>query len=554
MALKVTTLSSLDPEKVAQAHALVRQLVQEYNPSIYVQSGAIDDLVLHIAGILETAQQEQIDLHDRSRSLLEIAQDPTLADDDTVNNVLSTFGITRSSGTFATGVVTIVLNRLASVTIASGAQFTADGLVFTSDEAYTARTSESNMTGANDRLLTALGDGTYAFTINVTAAAEGDEYRLNKGTQVVPSSRPLYFVRASATSDFVGGSNEESNADLLVRQADGITAKMLGGRTSMLATLRDNEDFAGVIASSIIGMNNAEMLRDKHNIFGIGTGGRVDWYLRTQERPQLLSVTVTAKLVEKTTDNRGIWQFELDRDTAPGFYDVVEIKPTSAEHTGTYEIQSDVRGFDLDESDDLPDFFPDIDNAAEAAYSRFQTAVIKFKDDDTNTSALTVNSSEQDYPITVRVLPLIGEIQDWASDIGTHHPAGDALVKAPIPCFVSLSFQIQRKAGSEAPDTDSIKNALSETVNRYGFTGRLPASALTDVVHGYLSAGQYCTAIDMFGTIRRPDGTLKLLRSSELLEVPNEPENMVTSRTVGFILTPSDIAIADVVVDIPDTQ
>lgn len=554
MTLKIDSLQNLDAESVEQAHAQIRQIVQEYNPSIYVQNGAIDDVVLHTGGILEAATQDVIEKHDQARSLLKITQDPEVAELGTVDAVLSNFGLTRKEGTQSAGTVTIVLSRLNSVTVARGAVFEADGLSFTSDEAYTARTTSSAVVSATDRLLVALGGGEYAFTISVTAAENGEAYRLTKGTALVPTNRPQYFVRALAASDFTGGSDQETNTALLARQAEGITAKVLAGRTSMVATLRDQESFSDFIASSIVGMQNQEMLRDKHNVMGISTGGRVDWYIRTQERPQLLSIDAEATLIEKTSDGRGIWQFEIDRDAAPGFYDVVEIKPTSAEYVGTYEVISDTRGYDLSESDSLPDFMPDIADASEAAYTRFQTAVIKFKDDDTLTADLTVNSSTQDYPVTVRIMPLIGEIQDWASGLGTHHPAGDVLVKAPVPCFVRLSFTVERKDDTQEPDYDSIKNALAEKVNKFGFTGRLPASALTDVVHSYLTEDQYCRAIDMFGTILRPDGTKKLLRSSELLEVPSEPADMVTSRTVGFILTPSDIAISDVIVDIPDTE
>jgi hypothetical protein len=198
------------------------------------------------------------------------------------------------------------------------------------------------------------------------------------------------------------------------------------------------------------------------------------------------------------------------------------------------------------------DNVPDIEEIEEAVYSRYQTAVIRFKDDVTQTSTLTLNTSTKDYDVTLTGMPLIGDIQDDLGSRTTCNAAGDLLVKAPVPCFLRLSFTIELPSGSTTPDTDSIAEQLAAVVNNYGFAGRLPASVLTDTIHNYLPTGSSVSAVDMFGRVRRPNGSKRFLRSSTLLTVPDEPTNMVTGRTVIFCLDPEDVSISTTFIDSPD--
>lgn len=553
MAVTVNSLDQLDQATVVEKLALLTQIAQEAAPTANFQFGVLHDLLNQVGAILDTATSENVDLLRRSQSLYEINADPTLADDDVVNSVMSNFNISRGVGAAASGSVTIVLNRLATTTIAQNSVWEADGQTFLADSVFVARTSEDAVVSDTDRLLTSVGGGRYAFTITMTAAETGTAGNLTKGTVVIPSQRPINFVTAVVASDFTGGTNTETNLELANRQSEGIAAKVMAGRVSMLATLRSQPEFTNIISSSIIGYGDAEMRRDARGVYPVSTGGRVDWYLRTQEKPQLLSVDVEATLVRKTSDNRGEWEFSLGRDIAPGFYDVIQIRPQdNLSYVGGYEIVSETRGYDVSEDDDGPEFIPDIESAAEATYSRFQTTTIVFKDVDVNTNDLVEDEATRDYTITVRVFPLIAEIQDYVSGRGIHHGAGDILVKAPVPCFTNIGFSIRRSVDSSAPDIDTIKEVVADVVNNYGFRGRLPASVITDVVHNWLESGLYLSAINMFGNIRRPDGTLKSLVSTEQLVIPDEPTRGVSPRTCLFITDVNSIAISDEVVAIPE--
>jgi hypothetical protein len=539
MAITVQSLAELDTDKVQQTVELISTLLQEDFPEIDLKRGVLHDLLLYYNGVLAAAQQENIDRYRRSSSLQAINDDPALADDDNVDRVMSNFRITRREGANAIGSVTVVVDALETVTISAGADFEANGKTFSTTSPYTAVTADENVTSDNDRVLTSRGDGTYFFVIDVEATEEGVDGLIKKDT---------LQMKSYATSDFIDGTDTETNAELLLRLQEGIAAKTLSNRVNMTALVR--EELPSLINMSIIGYGDEEMLRDQHSIFPISYGGRVDAYVRTQLEPQLLGVTKEATLIETDADDRGIWQFSIARDEAPGYYDVTAVRPLDADESfGSFEIREEIRTTDM--TNIAAELTPDVLGAEEGAYTRYQAGTIRFYDSETDTSALTVGDTAE-YSVTIRVMNDVATIQTILGRRSTRNYAGDVLVKAAVPCFVSLAFTLQGKPGEPLPDADAIKAALTDFVNNTGFVGRLHASSLSDIIHNYLEGQVAISAIDMFGQIRRPDGTIKPLRSTEVLQVPDEPDRMVTARTTVFIMKAEDIAISAETVNIPE--
>ncbi len=77
-------------------------------------------------------------------------------------------------------------------------------------------------------------------------------------------------------------------------------------------------------------------------------------------------------------------------------------------------------------------------------------------------------------------------------------------------------------------------------VNTVGFDGALYASVLSDVIHSYLGTGQTAGAVDMLGRIRYPSGAA----ASEVLQVPDEPGEMVSPKTVQFFADASRVGVS----------
>jgi len=541
MGITVTSIDDLDAADVAALQDEFSQLVAERHPEIETIRGPFHDLISYFAGgISGGVNQEEISRLQQSMSLAAIEANPALADDDYVDAVLSNYGIARKTGNKATGEVTIVVSVDETNVISGGLIFTASGVQFQVDRAYTAVPSTTASVGSSERILQPLGDGTYSFTIDATALVIGDDGNISRGTQLVPVAPPDNYVTSYAATDFTGGTDTELNAALLQRLQLGIAAKVMQGRVNIEALIKSQSAFEDTLKYSIVGYGNPEMLRDQHGIIPISSGGRIDIYARTSPLPQTLALTKNATYMAATADG-GIWQFSIDKDDAPGFYEVVQvILPSDPADTSGFEITSDVRGLDLPDDQ----FAPDLLTAVEGAYTRYQTAVIKFEDTTTNHGSLTPGTSKQDYTVGILTMPLIGDLQTFCNRADVRHLASDVAVKAAVPCFLSINLEIQIGSETTAPTTDEIKTALAGAVNNLGFPGQLHASIIHDVVHNYLTSRQAVGAIDLHGRIRRPDGTNQIIRASDVLRIPDDPGNLVTGNTVAFILDVNDIGIS----------
>jgi hypothetical protein len=548
--LDVLDLSTLDPALVAQVQSQLSERMAEQFPELETKRGVIHDIVLYLAAVLGAEQRTRMELLRQSNSLLAISQDPQLSDETIVDAALSNFRIVRDPGTPATGTITIIIATLIPVVIPAGNQFSAGGIVFTPGQAYAARISADMVLAATDRVLLPVGDGTYAFSIPVTCTETGSAGMLRRGAGLVTLDPIPYFLQAYAESDFSGGFDPETNAELLAQLQAGMAAQAWSNRVTIDAALRSMDAFARILQTSIIGAGDPEMLRDKHTVMPVANFGRVDLYARTQDLPSSVTLTKTATFVQPAAGG-GIWQVSIGSADAPGFYQVDRVGPALApQDDAGYEVVADIRGFDLD----YPGFVPDIVTAIEAVYSRYQAATIRFLDTDTPVAGLVPNQSTADYAVSLSVMPLIADMQDTVSGRSFGAPAGDALVKAPMPCFLTVSFNINKRATVvvDQPTVDAICVSVAQLVNSTGFPGQLYASLLAETVQEQLPDGAYLGAIDMFGTIRQPDGSLRRIRSTEVLMVPDSPGLMITPRTVAFLLDPLDVGVSVVDADMPD--
>lgn len=548
--LTLPDVKSLDKAVVRNNHELLAQIVQDDRPDVDVKQGALYNLLFYLSAVLTTLNQTVARRIVQSMSLAAVGADPELADDAIVDNLLSNYNLTRLPGAKASGPVQVILNAPAVVTIPKGAVFTAGTQTFTSDEAYTSRLSQATAFGDTDRLVTSLGAGTYGFNINVTAAESGAAANVRRGTRMVPAVSPSSnFVMALTLADFDNGAERETNTQLMAKQAAGAGLRAWSNRMTVDAVLRNQDAFKRVLGTSLIGFGDKEMVRDQHSLWPGSMGGRADLYVRTQERASSVVLPKTAVLVAITVQG-GVWQFYLSRDEVPGFYEIEKVSQPGAIATGTgYAIQLDTRGYDMTA---VTGVVPDVTTAAEAQYSRYATGTFQFLDAETPTTGLVVNTATKQYDVSVRYMPLVAQIQDFFQQRSVAAPAGDLLVRAPIPVFVTASFRVEIRAGSQPPSIPAIQEAVAGAVNRLSFGNRLTAAVIASAAAPLLTAGANLTQIYMTGRVRNVDNTTTNLTSSDALVPPADPGKPTTSeRTTAYFLDPADVAVTVVTVTGP---
>lgn len=550
MSLNIQSFSELTQSQVDQAYNQVVQMVQEQDPTIDVKRGVIHDLVIYLSSILSASNQANIDKVRRSNSLMAVNADPTIADDDVIDRLASNYRITRDQGSQASGSVVIVLNALKVVKIPAGSVFTTStGLEFTSDQTYISRTSSETVTASTDRLLVSLGSGNYSFTINVTASAIGSASKLSRNTALVPPQTDTSIVRSYTGSDFAGGRDVETNEELNDRLQSGIVYKSLANRGCIDGLIRSLElsVYDSNLTNSVIGYGDAEMIR-YHSILPVAFGGRVDVYSRTQSYPATTQLTKTATYTGTNGSGQGVWQIVLGRDDVPAMYEVTRITlPGSIDNlaTSSFQTTSDIRAYDLSTgSTASTTYFPDLTSATEAVYTRYQTATIKFVDSITSVSGLTIDVSTKDYSLIASYMPGITSIQDAVSDRSTRSPVSDCLIKAPMPCFLSLTLDISKTSSDTSPTTTTLQQAAADAVNSLGFAGKVALSIVVSAVQKVLTGSVTITSAVLQGRVRKPDGTITNLSSTTVLDVSSlAPTSMLSSKTIGLFLNPEDVTI-----------
>lgn len=547
MSLEISSLRELSPAQVEAMISTLAQWMQERHPEVELTRGAFHDLVLYFNGMLNAAIRENIDRVLQSKSLLQITQNPALADIALVDQVLSNFNVSRGNGTAATGQATFVFLLPLRATIFADEQFVVDEIAFRPARTFvilppTNENGDKNVpANDNERVMIEVGDDTYSVTIPFIAVNPGADGNIKRGTPFAANAMAGNVAEIFATGDFSGGRDPLNNEEYLALLSSGLAAKTIGGRKSYEAFIRNFPEYVNLLHCSVLGCGDVEQQRDQHGLFPISGGGKVDLYLQTTPTAQEIDHILEATYVGIGT-NGTIWQVPIDRDVAPGFYDVVRVSALTDRSTNGYEILSDQRGVDTTNIG----YVPDIAYIHEGVYSRYQTAVIQFEDSDTLSSGLTLNQSKALYRVTTRGMPLIANIHDTLTSRDHRPRATDVLVKAAIPCFTRISFTIKTETNDIIPPTTvvEIKNAIVAAINKIGFSGQLNSSVIANAAHKFLSGRQAISEVDMFGRIRRPDGTYAYLRNNTTLMVPNDPTRLVTGRTVIFITSPDDISIS----------
>lgn len=542
---EIQKLSELDPADVQVILQRIRTQLQELNPTLDLQRGVFHDQLLYHRAVLETALRQTLERYQSARSLQQIEANPELADPGVVDEVLSNWGVRRKIGTKAVGSVAIELSANRSVVISAGAIFEADGLRYVSQKTYISRTLAEQVVVDTDRLMTPLSNGNWLFVIEVEADDVGPDYMIPAGRLIVPDRPVTNYVTSYAASSFTDGTGTETNSELLNRLQYGLAAKTLSNRSTMQAYILSLEQFQAVTHQSIVGFGDAEMLRDKHTIMPISFGGRVDWYIRSQTKLNHTSAKIAA-VCTAVNDADSTWQFSLARDAYPGFYEIKNIRrEVDSQLNSGFEIVSDTRGTDLTKLDTIPD----IANVTEGVYTAYQTATIQFKDTVTPLGTIAVGQSAY-YVCDVVGLPSIAALQNEVSAASYRHCASDIVIKAPVPCFVSVSFVINKAAADTVPDVAAIKAAVADLINGVDFIGRVDGSRVVETVHAFIRNSASVTQLELLGRIRRPDGVTEYVRSTDALLVPYRPDKMVSEKTVQFFCDPTDVAVA-VVTNLP---
>lgn len=569
-------LANLTPEAIQQREALVLELLREKFPDMNFAPGSVLEQVLAYPwALLGTDSQQQAEALRQSMSLKSVTESPETADPELVDALLSNYMIERKQGESVSGTLVITTDQRASFALRKTAEFKSGDRVFNPIRDYT---FVSNLSLATDVGIVVYQpgpqfSGTWLVTIQVQESTVGGA-SVAVDTPFTLTNVTLPGLRSAvAASAFAAGQTIETNQEMLERLEPGIAAKTTGDRSSIEATLYDA--FPTIQDISVIGKGDDEMRRDANNIFGYGGGGMVDTYVRTVGYPTSRSLVVAALPSAVAPDGTIVSDVNVTPTMAPAFYGVDSVKLYGYNENVAYSLMEPAAIY-------RPSgvAMPALVAPQDARFSMYQGSMtLRINDhntstiiydtfgdswlaDTTTTTAVWINGMLRSYSnqtiaslytqgyrlytVYFSTADDVDDIQRYMQARDRTAPGADHLVKAAIPCFVSLSLGIGFRVAAGQPSATALQQLIADTVNAIKFTERtLSAGRIIQAVNQYMGDRGYALLpIQMSGRIYGIDGSIEAITGTSDLIIPNMPDQGITRRITAYYCSPANVTLS----------
>jgi hypothetical protein len=504
---------------------------QTYADADVSPGSVLSELLIKLSAVIQNEQYNFIASLNQSSSIKQALDSTTDTYSPAIDLIASNYNTDRSTGKYATGKLKITVSSRGNYLVSKSVMFIqpALGLRYKVDKTY--RVSPTPDLNDGELQLKKSGE-TYFFILPVQAEKVGSEYQVSSGSifNLLPPSTIAYFTRAEAYGNFTTGLPIDTDKEVVKKIKKTLGSRRLESPAGIANRL--SEIYPTFQTLSVCGANDPELTRAKDNIFGISTFGKADVYVRTSVGPE---VKVARLEAVKTAESS--WELTLDSDFSGGFYRVISILPASDSVllSGALNITETVysyRQFQGARNNEIPKLI-------DARFSKYQTARIKFNYvEDLEVAEATPVGGRADFEVAVSCQPYITEIQDLLLSDSERFACADYLVRAALPCFISLEIGLVRKRTSdtyESLNLNSLKQDIFNYINTIPFGEDLYASKIVDICHNY-DISRVNLPLSIQGNILCNDGTTIAVSGSDLLTIPtNIPKGVSKKTTLYFI-------------------
>jgi len=529
--------SKFTPEQINQTQEFVRQYLEDrYQNLDFSPISGLNDSVVRPAAQLILISRGFIEEYNKSRTLYDALNNE--GNENIVDAILSNFLVSRRIGNKSTGSIKInIENYDINQNISLSSWFTTtDGLRFSPQRDYTAT---SGATGILDTEIfqSNVGNSGY-FIIDVVAENVGEAYNIKKNIQLDYDGSIDGLISAVSLDQFSGGESNETNQSIYNRIISSLSARNMTSPLAIDQSIRDN--FPSTLTTSTHGVSSPYMKRNSHNVFGVKSGCSCDVYIKNSYAPKTKEIHAVASRIEEGDalagdDNEfaGNFVVTINKNDFPGHYEVTRVKPISSNKIiGSYEIIKKTRKItDLQAQNELH-------TVSEAAYSRYSSTDVIF--------AESPSTELDEISVTCEVSGLegIGDIQDFANSGGSQTALIDTLIKACVPCFISIE-PITVKVTADSTVTSS---AIVSEISSY-ILGVDPSvdRLRSDIIISKILSMDGVTGVDLpiriNAAILVPSEEPETISVSTIstLVIPSLPGKFVGPETVGFFVKEGNI-------------
>lgn len=549
--MKTITLSDISQSDFEAAAETVISGIKAYNRKLDTRGGTVlRDLLVNPEAAIEAVTSAQIAEVRKSSSLklMQEAQDSgEEIDQADVEAVMSNFNVKAGSGTLSRGVVKVVVSDgTVAYSVPGGAVFsTVDGREFTADSQVVAiAKGVRNQTVASTTELYE-GAAGWFFLVPVTSSAVGSDMNIQDGTSLTPESRITSFVMAEAYKDFCGGSDARPISEVIKSIPSGLSIRGFVSRTATEGMLRDEFDEGNnpIVAVSAVGYGNVAQRRDKHNLFGVGVGGRIDVYVRN-----FTDAYTDTETVIGTLDGDGKYRI----DVLPGtFKGACWIKSVSDPYRdGDSEDVLSTLAFSAKRTADVSSTWHDFDsgNVSEAfntVWQGFSIEVENVPADLTSDGAKAGWSEKREFKVTAYCLPQAGDIQDFVDRDDVRSVSTDVVVRCPIMCSVSVNAKAYYDPRNPI-EASSASSRIRSYINGLGFVGRITRSEIVQILKNMGAVSVEMPSDDMLSGYLHDAYGNRISLSGDALDISSveDGKSMLTRDTVVFFAEDRNVQVS----------
>ena len=502
---------------------------QNYAEADVSPGSVLSELLIKLAATVQNEQYNYIDSLSQGRAISQILTSDEESYSDVVDLIASNYNTVRDRGKKVTGNIKITVSAPGTWSFSRGLSFIqpALGLKYNIADAYDIEEVE-NLDKNELKLYNK--NGLYYFILPVVAEEVGDQYQVSSGTifNVVEPYFVYNFVKAEAYGNFTSGAPLDTDKKLIAKFKQTLGSSRLESPAGIANRLK--EKYPSFQTLSVVGANDPEMLRAKQNVLGISTFGKADVYVRTSVGPELRTDVVTG-----TKISSGRWVINLDSNFCAGFYRVVSILPTVDYNvSGTFIINNVTYG----SRKFINARNNEINNDFEARFTKYQTARIEFNYAEIPNIPILPGQAKptQEFEVTVLYQPYIEEIQNLMLSDSERFACADYLVKAALPCFVSIEIPIVKKRSTDTYDSlklNKLKQDIFTYINGIPFGEDLYASKIIDICHNY-DILRVDLPVGLKGDILCNDGSVITIIDNDFLSIPTDIPKGVSKMTTLY--------------------
>jgi len=524
------TLVDADASQVRSgALADLKAWLAELVPGVDTEGPVINTLLLYPLAFRQAATDSLIQVM-RTYSLLSPLPIDTVADDALRTSLrqlqAAEYGIESVAGRSASGVLRLTFRTGSNRVVPEGAQFTCAGGIAITSAAYILRSQEELSQDPRVQLLTQVGSQ-YVTTIPVSMVNPGSLGNVVTGTSFSSAVAFADLITVAAAVNFAGGRDALDAGDMAADFLDSRVLPSMGSRDQIVSLLRGRTDIGDVQELGVVGFGDPEMHRDKLSLLPVGAG-RCDIYVAASSFPTALGITLAATPIARSNNGPQRYSISIGRDVAPGFLDI--LSATEVPSGKVYDIVEVIRG--LDTSPILGEQLPALSVVSQGTFSRYQTASVIVED--SSTFYVPESTVAKNVQLLIQYQPGIETIQSLVSQRQTRYVAGDTLVRSAIPLRVSIQVRLYSSAGDFVPEVSQLKQAVLSEISRKPLRMALYASDLIVAMSPFLRTTLAVRAIDFYASYVHPDGRRISLQTRDALEVPNNPAEQLSARTIAM--------------------